>query len=230
MRTSYKALALFSMLGVAVALFYRVQIIAYVQALASSPSQFWLVVGGIAALPLTLFFANLLGEKFELWAKMKLFFGGHNDLTKLISQDRAIEIGRQFVEQNWKTITANKSLTLANNYGTPVRKDAHSYELILFTTSQAFRDRRIEEHLIPQEKRFYVIVDRNNGDRWTIDYLSRLKFEEAMRFIVKHWMLGIDKKVETPLDKMLQQAMAQGMGMKIGEEAVKTEPAKEGKE
>jgi hypothetical protein len=176
-------------------------------------------IWALAATPIIFIFVYIIGEHLDVWRKVKMSEKIKGD--KKIPQGKRIAIAKEWTDINWLTRTAGKTLILVNNYFTPDRDDAQPMEMFLFTTSQAYGENRIAESEIPAKECFYTAENCYSGECFSMDYLSRLTFEGAVRFMNHYWFTSIKQKVETPLELWMKKSMAEATGEEVVRESFK---------
>lgn len=168
------------------------------------------------------------------WTEIKLKLRALRGLKveeKLIDRDKAEQTGREYIERNWLTGSFLKNakgtvLTLLCDVISPIYPKSITYHGLMFTSESVEGDRRIGlNKTITKDKKFGVVINRNNGEPESKLFDDENEMEEFVW--KKHYASRPHEIKETEFEKEMKKAGAEFMGKKAAEEATGKKESKE---
>jgi len=182
-------------------------------------------IWGVAAIPILIVTAVILGERFDLWDRLKKAERIRAfTKTQDIPQEKRWLMGEEWVIKNFR-LYANPAnlLTMVDNFVTPSRDGSQKFELMLFTNKLINSSERPNILQIPERNRYPVCMDTFSGDRFSITSMIHMFPDEIVEWMKKHWFASIPAKAEAPLDRRIHEAVATGFGFEIAKQQLSTD-------
>jgi len=184
----------------------------------------YLLLGAIVSVIIIAPILWYVGTHLDIRARIWAFGFGKEKPPKILPQPEVHKRIKAWIDQNYHTNaylkTMGRELVLVDSKTSPTYPNSDQFEACIFTSSEAYMDRRISVSEIPDSELFITTYNFRNG---FIDLLPRsyIDMDLTWRDILERFALSKPKEVPTfAEERKMREEMLKSMDIEIGKTEV----------